>query len=75
MVKEVTAITGEYTNAQGGAKKRYQKIGVILDTKHGPMLKLELIPLGWTGMAFINDPKPDGHKPKQADPFDDSAPF
>lgn len=61
VMKEVVAVTGFYKNAQGVEKKRYQKIGSIIDTKNGPMLKLDNIPLregGWDGWAYINDPKP-----------------
>ena len=39
--KEVTAVMGEYVNAQGETKKKYQKIGAIIESKHGPMLKLD----------------------------------
>jgi hypothetical protein len=59
--KEISCIVGEYTNAQGQAKKRYQRIGSIIETKNGPMLKLDNIPLregGWDGWAYINDPRP-----------------
>jgi hypothetical protein len=54
---EVTAVTGEYKTRDGETKKRYMKIGVILDTKTGPMLKLETVPLGWDGFAYLNEPK------------------
>ncbi len=54
--KEVTAVLGEYTNSKGEVKKRYQKIGAIIESKHGPMLKLDMIPLEWNGYAYINDP-------------------
>lgn len=60
---EVTANLGEYTNAQGEKKKKYQKIGVIHDSKHGPTLKLDLIPMQWNGYAYINEPY-DKEKPK-----------
>jgi hypothetical protein len=59
--KEISCITGEYTNAAGERKKRYQRIGSIIETKNGPMLKLDVIPLregGWDGWAYINDPRP-----------------
>lgn len=61
--KEVTAVMGEYVNAQGETKKKYQKIGAIIESKHGPMLKLDVIPLEWNGYAFINEPY-DKEKPK-----------
>jgi len=70
--KEVTAIVGEYTNKDGALKKRYQRIGSIIDTKNGDMLKLDVIPLkegGWDGWAYLNDPRED--KPRS----DDDLPF
>jgi hypothetical protein len=63
--KEITAIVGQYTNAQGQQKNRYQRIGSIIDTRNGEMLKLDVIPLkenGWDGWAYLNDPKP--YEPK-----------
>lgn len=74
--KEITCIVGEYTNAQGEKKKRYQRIGSVIETKNGPMLKLDNIPLregGWDGWAYMNDPKPQD-RPKQTEDFDD-VPF
>ena len=77
---EVTAVLGEYTNAKGEVKKRYQKIGAIIDTKHGPMLKLDVIPLEWKGYAYINEPfdEKNPRSPRQApqeDGFSDDIPF
>lgn len=67
--KVVKVITGEYTNAQGQQKKRYMKIGSIIDTKNGPMLKLDANPFvkgGWDGWAYLNDPDPvEGEQPRQ----------
>lgn len=60
VIKEIVAITGTYTNAKGEQKKRYQRIGSVLDTKSGQMIKLDVIPLkegGWDGWAYMNDPK------------------
>ena len=74
--KEVTAIIGEYTNAKGEKKKNYKKIGAIIDTKHGPMLKLDLIPLEWTGYAYINEPyKKDGETGEEEFKQMDDIPF
>ena len=59
--KEISCIVGQYTYAQGVAKNRYQRIGSIIETKNGDMLKLDVIPLrdgGWDGWAYLNDPKP-----------------
>jgi hypothetical protein len=58
--KEISTIVGQYTNAQGQQKNRYQRIGSIIETKNGDMLKLDVVPLkegGWDGWGFINDPK------------------
>lgn len=71
--KEVTAITGKYMK-DGQEKNRYTKLGVVMDTKNGPMLKLETIPLGWDGWAYLNDPKPREGAQTQA-PKGDAAPF
>lgn len=54
---EVTAVTGSYTDRDGNEKKRYHKLGVVMETKNGEMLKLESIPLGWDGWAYLNEPK------------------
>ena len=61
ILKEISCVVGQYENAQGEKKQRYQRIGSIIDTKNGPMLKLDNVPLvdgGWNGWAYINDPKP-----------------
>ena len=42
----VKAAVSEYEDkTDGKMKKRYQTIGVIMETKHGLMLKLETLPL------------------------------
>jgi hypothetical protein len=66
--KEVSCIVGQYTNAQGQNKNRYQRIGSIIETKNGEMLKLDVVPLkegGWDGWAYLNDPKPKDDQPRQ----------
>ena len=50
--KEISVISGKYTNAQGTTKNRYTRIGSIIETKSGDMLKLDVTPLmegGWNG--------------------------
>ena len=42
---EVSVITGKYTNKDGQEKNRYQRIGSVIETKNGPMLKFDCIPL------------------------------
>ena len=60
LMQEVTVVTGTYTNAKGEQKNRYQRVGSIISTKNGPMLKIDVIPLkegGWDGWAYLNEPR------------------
>jgi hypothetical protein len=60
LLKEISVITGKYTNAQGQEKNRYTRIGSIIETKNGEMLKIDVMPLmdgGWNGWAYINEPR------------------
>lgn len=71
VVKEISCIVGQYTNAQGEQKNRYQRIGSVINTKNGEMLKLDVIPLregGWDGWAYMNDPKPREDTPPRPAP-------
>lgn len=54
---DVTAVTGKYTDRDGNEKSRYMTIGAIIETRNGPMLKLEGVPVGWDGWAYLNEPK------------------
>lgn len=77
--KEISVISGKYTNAQGVAKNRYTRIGSIIETKRGDMLKLDVTPLiegGWNGWAYINEPKPkdEGFPKDKGFPDDDGFP-
>jgi hypothetical protein len=68
LINEITVITGTYTNAQQQQKNRYQRIGSIIETKNGPMLKIDVIPLkegGWDGWAYINEPRERDDQPQQ----------
>lgn len=56
-IYDVVAITGEYTNSSGETKKRYANIGAIIEGRNGPQLKLESVPLGWNGWAYLNEPQ------------------
>lgn len=77
IIKEISCVVGEYRTADGQPKKRYQRIGSIIDTKNGAMLKIDVIPLregGWDGWAYINDPRPaEGREQprRQSSGFDD----
>lgn len=78
VIKEISCVVGEYTNKDGQIKKRYMRIGSIIETKIGNMLKLDSLPLregGWDGWAYLNDPKPQEGREQPASrrpaPFDD----
>jgi hypothetical protein len=55
---EVVAVTGKYTDKDGNEKSRYMTIGAVIQTKNGLMLKLEGVPVGWDGWAYLNEPQP-----------------
>ena len=72
---EITIVSGKYKNKDGVEKSRYTNIGSVLETKNGPMLKLDTIPLmdgGWSGWAYLNTPKT---KEDQGFPKDDDIDF
>lgn len=78
VLKEITVISGTYKNAKGEQKNRYTKIGSIIDTKNGDMLKMDSMPLmdgGWNGWAYINEPFNSDQKNKKSDFPDDDMPF
>lgn len=70
IIHKVVATAGSYTDKDGNEKKRYVDMGVVMETKNGPMLKLEAIPVGWDGWAYLNDPKPreEGESERQGRP-------
>ena len=83
IVYEVTVKAGTYQK-DGQEKVRYQRIGSIIETKKGQMLKLDQMPLvegGWSGWAYLFEPKEGDQKfaPKsQANdgfPVDEDMPF
>lgn len=64
---EVTAVTGKYTDNNGQEKNRYLTIGAVIEGRNGLMLKLEAVPVGWDGWAYLNEPKPrDGQQSQPA---------
>tara|TARA_R110000868_G_C10620758_1_gene742259 strand:+ start:500 stop:739 length:240 start_codon:yes stop_codon:yes gene_type:complete len=76
VLNEITIINGQYLNKNGESKNRYQTIGSIIETKNGPMLKLDFIPLlnDWNGWAYINEPRQQNEL-KQRRNEDDDLPF
>ena len=76
IIYEITVKDGTYQNKQGETKNSYQRIGVVMETKAGLMMKLRSIPIvdgGWNGMAYLNQPRPKDGFPK--DNEDDLVPF
>lgn len=78
---DVVAVTGKYTDSNGEEKSRYMNIGAVIQTKNGFMLKLEGVPVGWDGWAYLNEPqakeqKPAGKsQPRRGNSDFDDAPF
>ena len=63
---EVKVANGRYTDKNGNEKTRYLSIGKVIETKKGPMLKLDSIPVldeHWSGWAYLFSPK-DQEKPE-----------
>ena len=56
----INAAVSEFEGNDGKSKRRYQTIGVIVETRHGLMLSLESIPLlglkDGKLLAFLNEP-------------------
>lgn len=78
IVKEVSCVVGIYEK-DGEKKNRYMRIGSIIETKNGEMLKLDAIPFkdgGWDGWAYLNEPREKGEqtrkpaRPSQSSPWD-----
>lgn len=77
ITKEISCVVGTYTNKDGAQKNRYQRIGSIINTKNGEMLKIDVIPLvegGWNGWCYLNDPQPK-EQFKGLPKDDDNVPF
>ena len=72
---EVIASSGTYTNKAGEEKKRWLKMGVVMDTKNGMSIKLESVPVGWDGWAMLTEPKPREEKPRGGFDDIDDIPF
>lgn len=50
-----------YTDKEGKEKTKYENIGIVMETKHGLMMKIEVIPLmqlkDGSIMAYLNTPE------------------
>jgi hypothetical protein len=73
VIYEVTVKAGTYQK-DGQEKVRYQRIGSVIETKKGNMLKLDQVPLvegGWTGWAYLFEPRAESQKTEPSKPRDD----
>jgi len=78
VINEIKVASGKYTNKSGEEKTSYQRIGSIIETKKGPMIKIHSIPVvdgGWSGWAYIFEPREQQQKQNEGFPLDDDAPF
>jgi len=76
IIYEVTVRAGTYQK-DGQEKVRYQRIGSVIETKKGPMLKLDQMPLvegGWEGWAYLFTPKEGDQKFAPAKQSNDGFP-
>lgn len=75
----VKAAISEFTDKDGKAKKKYQSIGVVIETKNGLMLKLETLPLlalkEGSLMAYLNEPEEKTDFPKTLAEMESDVPF
>lgn len=74
-IYEVTVRAGTYQK-DGQEKIKYQRIGSVIETKKGLMLKLDQVPLvegGWQGWAYLFEPKE--YAPKEYAPKTRPAEF
>jgi len=74
---DLSVKTGEYTDAQGATKGRYQNVGVVMDGQNGPYILLNRTfnPAGVPGQAdresiiiSMFEPREEGAKPQAAAP-------
>ena len=73
IVYEVTVKAGTYQK-DGQEKVRYQRIGDVIETKKGLMLKLHSMPIveNWTGWCYLFQPRDDATKQQsKSTNFDD----
>lgn len=73
ILKNITARSGVYKDREGNEKTAYVRCGVLMETKNGPAIKLETLPVNFDGWMYLHDPQPKEDKPapKKRDSFDD----
>lgn len=77
VINEVKVKSGTYMK-NGEEKVSYQRIGSIIETKKGPMLKIDSMPVidgGWSGWAYLFEPRIDDQKSPSKNSLDDDLSF
>ena len=69
-LKEIYCSIGTYTDKDGNKKERKYKVGAIINTQNGEMIKFDVIPTNWHGWAKLEDPKPRYQGLPKDDDFD-----
>jgi hypothetical protein len=72
-IKNITVVTGTYTNKEGQEKKRYMTIGSLFEDNGNFKIKIDSMPLaegGWNGWANCYDIEERTDKPRKLG-FDD----
>ena len=56
-IRNVVATVWEYTNSNGETKKQYLTIGKLIEKDGSLSIKIDAIPTGWNGRAWVYDQK------------------
>jgi hypothetical protein len=73
---DLIAKTGEYTNANGETKARWQKVGVAMSNKQGgTSLLIESIPVNFDGWVTMREPQPKDGAVSSSNATDSAMPF
>lgn len=71
---EVSAVIGQYEK-DGVTKKQYANLGRVMEMKNGSLaIKIDTVPVGWDGWAYLNTPRPsEGNSGRNKPDSDDLA--
>lgn len=78
---DAISVSGTYQDQNGNEKKRWTKVGVVFEGEKGLSLKLECLPINFSGWITLSEPKPkDGSSPaapasKNLGDINDDIPF
>jgi hypothetical protein len=73
---DLIAKTGEYTNAAGETKARWQKVGVAMSNKQGgTSLLIESIPVNFDGWVTMREPQAKDGAGSSSNATDSAMPF